>query len=151
MAKPSPGMRSRSRPKLGTQPLRHRTIDLDRFQQLLLLHVLSLRVRHLNRAWSEQQRLAPIRYRRDIGRESCDHRWQTVQRPQPEERSLACEANLGQLADGRRNLAAQHIRRAHQAIEKVSLGKIGNYVWSAPPLNCSDVLCASAHLGIFGK
>ena len=99
------------------KPLRDLAVQIDRLRQLLLLDVLAVGMRHMNRSRTDQQRLAPVGELRDIGCESRNHGRQAIDRAQAQKRQLQRESNFDISSRGLHNLLSQIIRGTNQPVK----------------------------------
>src|SRR6266481_6147101 len=92
--------RSRASTTTRRQLLRNPAIQIHRLCQLLFLHVLTVGVGHVNRSWPDQQRLAPLGQRGNVGRKGRHHGRQPVHCAKAHERNLQIKLHLRKTAHG---------------------------------------------------
>ncbi len=91
-------MRSLSCGKPSDHLPRDFAVQVDGLMQLLLLDVLALSVRHVNRARTDQQRFAPLRQCGNVGGEGGDHSGQAVDGSKAQEGKFQREGDLNLMA-----------------------------------------------------
>src|ERR1035438_6012900 len=121
------------------QVARNVGVEIDRIAQLFLLDVLAVGVGNVNRARTDQHRLAPACERGNIGSESGDHGFDARHGTEFHERNLQDEIGFCFAGYSRCDLAAQFFSWPDQANQQVRTRMIGDYVGRAAPFDEADV------------
>src|SRR5260370_20879795 len=123
---------SRSFSHSARELLRDLAVQINCVRKLLLLDVLTLSMRDLNRSWPDQQRLTPVAEKGNIGSECSSHRRQAVNRAQAKERNFQRKVCLHLMARSRHNLAAQVLGRADKTIKQIRMSIVRNHIRCSP-------------------
>src|SRR5258707_15268781 len=118
--------------------LRDLRVQINCVRKLLLLDVLTLSMRDVNRSWPDQQRLTPVAEKGNIGSECGSHRRQAVNRAQAQERNVQRKVCLLLVARRRHNLAPHVLRRSDKTIKQIRMSIVSNHIRREPPFHEPD-------------